>query len=151
MASQQLNDKGLHERELVTIGYSGKTLPCLVDILRRAGVNLVVDVRALPRSRKKGFSKSALSAALKEAAIEYVHLRVAGNPYRDQKSDVSKCLALYSAHVDRHPEIVEAVDRTVDGRVAALLCFEANPRECHRSVIVDRLTARNPHRMVEHL
>jgi uncharacterized protein (DUF488 family) len=134
-----------------TIGYSGKTLACFVDTLLRAGVNRVVDVRALPLSRKKGFSKTALGEALSEAAIEYVHLRVAGNPYRDQKADVAKCLALYSAHVDRHPEIVEAVETAVDGRVAALLCFEANPCECHRSVIVERLTARNPRRMVEHL
>jgi uncharacterized protein (DUF488 family) len=134
-----------------TIGYSGRTLSEFVSTLRRAGVKRVVDVRALPLSRKKGFSKTALGEALSEAKIEYVHLREAGNPYRDQKANVAACLALYSAYVDGHPEVVQAVETAVDGKSAALLCFEANACDCHRSVLVDRLTARNPHRKVQHL
>ncbi len=134
-----------------TIGYSGKTLPEFVGALRRAGVKRVVDVRALPLSRKRGFSKTALGEALSKAEIEYVHLRVAGNPYRDQRANVSACLALYSAYVDDHPEVVHAVENAVDGKAAALLCFEADACECHRSVLVDRLVTRNPRRKVEHL
>lgn len=134
-----------------TIGYAGKSVSEFVGALRRAGVERVVDVRALPLSRKKGFSKTALGQALSKADIEYVHLRVAGNPYRDQKADVARCLALYSSFVDEHPEVVQAVETAVDGRAAALLCFEADACECHRSVLIDRLKARNPRRRVRHL
>jgi uncharacterized protein (DUF488 family) len=134
-----------------TIGYSGRTLAEFVGALRRAGVDRVVDVRALPLSRKKGFSKVALGEALSKAEIEYVHLREAGNPYRDQKANIATCLALYSAYVDDHPEVVRAVEAAVDGKAAALLCFEADACECHRSVLVKRLTARDPHRRVQHL
>jgi len=134
-----------------TIGYAGRTLADFIGVLRRAGVERVVDVRALPLSRKKGFSKTALRDALSKAEIEYVHLRTAGNPYRDQKANVDVCLALYSTYVNDHPEVVEAVEGAVNGRAAALLCFEASACECHRSVLIDRLTARNPRRKVQHL
>lgn len=134
-----------------TIGYSGKTLPEFVGTLRRAGVERVVDVRALPLSRKPGFSKTALGQALAKAEIEYVHLREAGNPYRDQKADVAQCLALYSAYVDHHPEVVHAVETAIEGKATALLCFEANACECHRSVLVERMMAHDPRRKVQHL
>jgi uncharacterized protein (DUF488 family) len=134
-----------------TIGYEGKSVAEFVSELRRAGVERVVDVRALPLSRKKGFSKTALGQALSKAEIEYVHLREAGNPYRDQKADIAHCLALYSAYVDGHPEVVQAVETAVKGRAAALLCFEADACDCHRSVLVERLKARNPRRSVRHL
>jgi uncharacterized protein (DUF488 family) len=138
-------------RVTFTIGYAGKSLADFVKALHAAGVQRVVDVRALPLSRKKGFSKTSLGEALSKESIEYVHLRVAGNPYRDQKNDIKACLALYSSHVDEHPEVVEAVEAAVVGRRAALLCFEADACDCHRSEIVKRLTARDPRREVRHL
>lgn len=134
-----------------TIGYSGKTLADFVKALHDAGVRRVVDVRALPLSRKKGFSKTALGEALSKEKIEYVHLRVAGNPYRDQKADISTCLALYSAYVDNHPEIIEAVEAAVEGEKSALLCFEADACECHRSVLTERLASRRPRLAVRNL
>jgi uncharacterized protein (DUF488 family) len=134
-----------------TIGYSGKTIAEFLTALRRAGVKRVVDVRALPLSRKKGFSKTVLGEALSKAEIEYVHLREAGNPYRNLKADLSRCLALYSTYVHDHPEVVDAVESAIDGEAAALLCFEANACECHRSVLIDRLVARCPCRKVQHL
>lgn len=139
------------ERVIFTIGYAGKTLPELVRTLRRAGVKRVVDVRALPLSRKRGFSKTALGQALAEAGIEYVHLRQAGNPYRDQKADAARFLALYSAYVDEHPEVVRVVEEAVTGTATALLCFEANACDCHRSVLVERMVALNPCRKAQHL
>lgn len=134
-----------------TIGYAGRTITEFVRVLRDAGVDRVVDVRELPLSRKKGFSKTALAVALSKANIEYVHLRAAGNPFRDQKADVAKCLALYAGYVDEHAEVVEGVEAAVRGQRAALLCFEATADECHRGVIAARLRARDPRRQIRHL
>ena len=134
-----------------TIGYAGRTVPEFVQLLEDAGVDRVVDVRALPLSRRKGFSKTALGAALAEHGIEYVHIRAAGNPYRDQKNDIKRCLTLYSGHLDANPDVVIELEAVLDGHQAALLCFEADACECHRSVIVERLVAKAPGRAVRHL
>lgn len=134
-----------------TIGYSGRTLDGFVSTLLDAKVDRVVDVRALPLSRRKGFSKTPLSEALTSKGIEYVHLREAGNPFRDQKNDISKCLVLYAGYIATNPGVVAKVEAALDGHRAALLCVEAKACECHRSVIVEGLIARNPTRTVSHL
>jgi len=134
-----------------TIGYAGKTVAQFVATLLEAGVDRVVDVRALPLSRRKGFSKTALGIALAEKGIEYVHLRSAGNPYRDKKHDIKRCLALYAEHLDDHPSVLEEVDAVLAEHRAALLCVEAQPHECHRGVLADRLSERDPTRGIRHL
>src|SRR6478736_2047718 len=65
---------------IFTIGYEGATMPEFMAALQKAGVKRVIDVRALPLSRRPGFSKSPLRAALAEAGIEYVHLKALGTP-----------------------------------------------------------------------
>lgn len=139
------------EQIVFTVGYAGRTLDDFIGTLLCAGIERVVDVRALPLSRRKGFSKSPLSKALVAAGIEYVHLKIAGNPYRSAKADIESCLALYSAHVDASPDVIRAVEDAVSARVSALLCVEEVPHECHRSVIADRLRRRSSRFSVEHL
>jgi uncharacterized protein (DUF488 family) len=134
-----------------TIGYAGRTVPEFVRLLEDAGVDRVVDVRALPLSRKKGFSKTALGATLAERGIEYLHLRAAGNPHRDRKNEIDVCLKLYAGHLDEHPTVVEDIEQAVDGHRAALLCFEADACSCHRSIIVQRLLAKDSRRSIRHL
>jgi uncharacterized protein (DUF488 family) len=134
-----------------TVGYAGRTLAEFVSVLQGARVDRVVDVRALPLSRRKGFSKTALSDALAKQGIEYVHLRAAGNPYRDRKNDINKCLALYAGHLDDHPSVVSEVGAAVEGRRAALLCVEADACHCHRSIIAERLQRLHPQREVRDL
>ena len=65
---------------IFTIGYEGATMDEFLAALQGAGVQRVIDVRALPLSRRPGFSKSPLRAALEEAGIEYVHLKALGTP-----------------------------------------------------------------------
>src|SRR3989337_3759427 len=65
---------------IFTIGYEAATVPDFLEALRSAGVKRVIDVRALPLSRRPGFSKTPLRGALAEAGIEYVHLRALGPP-----------------------------------------------------------------------
>src|SRR3569833_2591238 len=65
---------------LATNGYEGTTVDVFLDTLRGAGIQLLVDVRAVAMSRRPGFAKSALSANLREAGIDYLHLRKLGSP-----------------------------------------------------------------------
>jgi len=65
---------------IFTIGYEGATVAEFVSALQKAQVERVIDVRALPLSRRPGFSKSSLRAALEEAGIEYLHFKALGTP-----------------------------------------------------------------------
>ena len=136
--------------ELFTVGYEGQELGLFLSTLKLRGIRRIVDVRELPLSRRKGFSKTPLREALADAGIEYVHLRAAGNPHRALKMDPVRCLAAYSKHLAAHPEVVTLVDQALAGARSALLCFEADHRTCHRSVIAGALVAAR-HRSVVNL
>ena len=133
-----------------TVGYEDRTPDELIELLARAGVRRVVDVRALPLSRRRGFSKTPLREALAAHRIDYVHLRDAGNPYRELRADPKRCLRLYARYLDAHPAVLDAVEAAVSERRSALLCVEAGPECCHRSVIANRL-ARAKRFSVKHL
>jgi uncharacterized protein (DUF488 family) len=136
---------------IYTVGYSGKTLDAFALLLRDAGVDRVVDVRALPLSRRKGFSKRPLAEALERHGISYVHLRAAGNPFRAIKADFERCLRLYASHLNENPSVLDEVEVALAGHRAALLCVEAEPEHCHRSTIAAHLAARNPRWKLRHL
>ena len=74
--------------------YQGKSVADFLGSLHKAWIELVIDVRELPLSRRRGFSKTPLSLALQEANIGYTHLRQAGNPYRAERADLKRCFAL---------------------------------------------------------
>jgi uncharacterized protein (DUF488 family) len=128
---------------LFTVGYEGRQLGELIAMLQASKVRLVIDIRELPLSRRRGFSKTPLGTALREVGIEYVHLRAAGNPYRRDKDSISRpqLLARYARHLRAADDVVTLVADTARGRRAALLCYEADPRECHRSLLAPRVAA----------
>jgi hypothetical protein len=66
--------------EVATVGYQGATVHSLLQALREAGIEVLVDVRAVASSRRPGFAKSALAANLAGAGIDYLHLRDRGTP-----------------------------------------------------------------------
>lgn len=134
--------EGVGALNVFTVGYEGRSLDDFVAVLRAAKIDRVIDVRALPLSRRRGFSKTRLSEALASEKIEYVHLRIAGNPYRAQRADVARCLALYRKHLRRSPEVIEAVLEAARGHRAALLCVEREACSCHRSIIASGLEER---------
>jgi uncharacterized protein (DUF488 family) len=129
---------------LFTIGYEGRALDELIAILASHRVDRVIDVRELPLSRRRGFSKTPLGSALGAAGIEYVHVREAGNPYRRLKEDISRAelLAKYKTHLASARDAVTAVVAEAQGHRAALLCYEADPAECHRSLLAPRVARR---------
>jgi len=123
-----------------TIGYEGKSLGEFIELLLKAGVERVVDVRELPLSRKKGFSKKALAEALAAQGIGYVHVRAAGNPHRNLRHDIERCLAAYRDHLRANPGAIDEVMAELRGVRGALLCVEHDHSLCHRSVLAARLT-----------
>jgi uncharacterized protein (DUF488 family) len=129
---------------LFTIGYEGRELDELIAMLHAKRIDRVIDVRELPLSRRRGFSKTPLSVALDGAGIEYVHLREAGNPYRREKDVISReeLLRKYRAHLRGARAAIDLVADTVRGHRAALLCFERDPAICHRALLAPRVARR---------
>src|SRR6478735_1188161 len=135
---------------LWTIGYE-KLLPgALVAELEAAGVRRVLDVRFRPQSRRPGMSKTRLGALLAEHGIAYEHRRGLGTPpdlrvlYRAGR--VAEAAAAYREHVEESAaeELDGLAGELADGPPTALLCLEAEPAECHRSVISAALRRRLP-------
>jgi uncharacterized protein (DUF488 family) len=141
---------------LVTAGYEGRTVAELVDLLRGAGVERVVDVRELPLSRRRGFSKTPLSAALAEAGIAYEHGRGLGNPReireRFRLGDPDAGLGAYRAHLygTAYPALVDLA-ASLGSSATCLLCLEADHERCHRVVIAGAAVERLPGLDVVHL
>jgi len=134
-------------RELFTIGYEGCTIADVLGALKEAQVGLLIDVRAVSRSRKPGFSKRQLAAALDEHGIRYVHLQALGTPKpgRDavRAGHPERMETIFRAHMkDDQPqaELADAAGLARGGR-ACLLCFEQDPLQCHRRIVAEMITA----------
>jgi uncharacterized protein (DUF488 family) len=132
--------------KLFTIGYQKATQGEVVARLQAAGVAVVLDVRAVAASRRAGFSKRLLAAGLAEAGIDYVHLRALGTPATGRQAAragrTAEMHAIYTDYLEHEPaaqaELAEAAEIAA-ARPAALLCLEADARECHRRLIAERL------------
>ena len=126
---------------IFTIGYEKATQAELVGALSAAGVERVIDVRAVPLSRRPGFSKNVLAAGLKEAGIDYVHLKALGTPpegreaARKGRHDVLE--RVYAAQLDTPEAAVDAARMIglAEEKPSALLCFEREPAQCHRTLL----------------
>ena len=128
--------------KLFTIGYEGATQPDFLAALKAAGVERVIDVRALPLSRRPGFSKTPLASALAEEGIEYFHLRALGTPAAGReaarKGRHKELERIYAAQLEL-PEAIVAGQRMrelASEKPSALLCFEREPGGCHRSLLI---------------
>lgn len=128
---------------IFTIGYEGTTMGEFLSALEAAGVRRVIDVRALPLSRRPGFSKNGLKAELAGAGIDYVHLKPLGTPKpgRDaaKKGDRATLQAVYAAQLEL-PEAQAAAARMRElarEMPSALLCFERDPHMCHRTLLLE--------------
>lgn len=133
----------------IGIGYEGHDAETLVDRLHAVGVETLVDVRLTPISRKKGLSKTALSAALGEAGIDYLHRRALGNPKHNRPGFAAggeakaSAIATFRALLDEPAatDALEEIRELAQKRLVALLCFEADESCCHRQVILQTLAA----------
>ncbi|MDB4957000.1 MAG: hypothetical protein JWO36_4569 [Myxococcales bacterium] len=126
---------------LFTIGYEGRALDELLGILAANKIDRLIDVRDLPLSRRRGFSKTPLGNAARAAGIEYLHLREAGNPFRKIRHDLKldDLLGRYRDHLDGAAQAVANVADAVRGHRVALLCYEADSSHCHRGILAPRV------------
>jgi len=128
---------------IFTIGYEGATQAEFIAALQAAGVEQIIDVRAVPLSRKPGFSKNVLAAGLKEAGISYVHFKALGTPPegRDaaRKGNRAGLERVYAGQLEL-PEAQAQAAMMLDlaaQKPSALLCFERDPGMCHRTLLLD--------------
>lgn len=141
---------------LVSIGYEGRDVDELIAMLHSEGVTTLVDVRLTPISRKRGLSKSALRAALQEAGITYQHYRALGNPKDNREAFRHGAPSAYQRFevVLGQPDAGEAlkhVTELLDGERVALLCYERDHAQCHRSLVVDALRDLDPDLLVRNV
>ena len=128
---------------IFTIGYEATTMGEFLTALMAAGVERVIDVRALPLSRRPGFSKTPLKAALNEAGIDYVHLKALGTPAdgrsaarAGRQQDLER---IYAEQLELPEAIVQAeqMRELAAEKPSALLCFEREPAQCHRTLLLN--------------
>src|SRR5437899_12516155 len=132
--------------KLATIGYERETQAAVIQRLKDAGVEVLIDVRAVAASRRAGFSKTLLAASLNEAGIGYVHLRQLGTPKagRDfaRKGKIAEMHRIFEGHMTEpgaQIELAKATDIVRGDKKVALLCYEADAAGCHRTILAKRI------------
>ncbi|MEP7066251.1 MAG: DUF488 domain-containing protein [Gemmatimonadota bacterium] len=131
---------------LATIGYQGATLDGFRRALKEARIELLIDIRAVASSRRPGFSKSKLSAGLADAGIDYLHLRTLGTPADGRAAaragrhpEMRTIFLAHMATADAKSALEDVAELVRSGRRICLLCFEADPAHCHRSIVASLL------------
>jgi uncharacterized protein (DUF488 family) len=132
---------------LFTIGYEDATPARLIEALHGAGVTTLVDVRALANSRKPGFAKTALSAALAEAGIGYQHVKALGTPAEGRAAvragrpgEMRRIFGAHLAGLEAQAALAALTDRARRETVC-LLCLESDPARCHRTLVAEAVAA----------
>jgi len=131
--------------KIFTIGYEKATQGELIAALEQAGVKRVIDVRAVPLSRRPGFSKNVLANGLAEHDIDYVLLKALGTPPEGReaarKHDLKTLDRVYSGQLEE-PEAIVQAQQMLDlaaHKPSALLCFERDPSGCHRTLLLRKI------------
>lgn len=133
---------------IVSVGYEGRDLETLVDLLSRHDVATLADVRLNAISRRVGFSKTKLATSVAAAGMEYIHLKSLGNP-RDNRAPFHR--GRLEEGIAKFKEVLSqedaklAIDVLVAracNEVVAIMCYESDHLRCHRDVIIDELASR---------
>jgi uncharacterized protein (DUF488 family) len=135
------NDPG---QTVFTIGYQYHTVASIIEVLTANDVDLLVDVRQNPISRKPGFSKKGLSTELTFSGIDYIHVPCLGTPpsirhFYCQSGKIELALKQYEKYLESKLACLQSLVRIASGRRCCLLCLESCYTACHRSVITEKL------------
>jgi len=128
---------------LLTIGYQAHSVESLIQSLIAHGVEILMDVRQNPVSRRPGFSKRWLEQAVVDAGIEYRHNPELGTPIRIRRmyhcpGDIPSALAAYERYISSNPEPLRLLAQVAGARMVCLLCLEKDHTMCHRGVIAQK-------------
>jgi len=136
--------------QIWTIGHSDRSLETFLDLLRHHAVTMVVDVRKMPRSRHNPqFNEDTLPGVLDDAGLRYVHMPGLGglrrprpdSPNMGWRNTSFRAYADYMLTPEFEQSIQSLLEQAAD-QSAALMCAEAVPWRCHRSLIADALVVR---------
>ena len=117
--------------------------------LKQYGINVIVDVRKMPLSRKRGFSKTILKETLAQNNISYFHFNELGasKELRNELAESGNYKSFfrqYKKNLCDHTQQLDEIRYMIDkGKKVALLCFEQDPQKCHRSVVADAIIKRD--------
>ena len=130
---------------LYTIGYEGLDREQFLAHLAYYGVDVVADVRKLPVSRKKGFSKTSLKTLLNGNKIDYLNFQELGASKElrtelYESGDYDRFFNKFLEGLSDKKETLHAIQSLIDsGKHVTLLCFERNPEQCHRKIVADEI------------
>ena len=136
--------------DVFTIGHSTRPIADFIGLLEANGVKQLIDIRTIPKSRHNPqFNTGALAASLRKAGIRYLHLKALGGLRHARKDSINVGWrnASFRGYADymQTPEFAAALDRAIKlakARPSALMCAEAVPWRCHRSLVADSLLVR---------
>ena len=142
-------------RTISTIGYEGSDIEAFVNTLIDNNIDLILDIREIPLSRKKGFSKNLLRERLETNGIGYRHEKDLGSPkpireklYKDKNYE--DFFRSFDKHLETQSNLISGLCKDLKGNVA-LLCFEKDVLTCHRKSVAREMSAilgRKPRHLV---
>jgi len=135
---------------ILTVGHSTRSFDEFLELLQANGVTQLLDIRTIPKSRRNPqFNSDALAASLRKNKIAYVHLKALGGLRHSKKDSINTAWrnASFRGYADymQTEEFASALNRAISlasKKPSALMCAEAVPWRCHRSLVADALTAR---------
>lgn len=136
-----------NEMSVKTIGYEGSDISDFISVLKYSEIDVLVDIRDVPLSRKKGFSKKSLSESIFDAGIEYLHMKALGDPKAGRLAARAGEMQRFRRIFCDHMESNEAKDslltlaKLAEKKSICLMCFERDHKFCHRSIVVEKLLA----------
>ncbi len=145
------------KNKLYTIGYEGLTARAFLAKLKANKVAVVVDVREVPNSRKRGFSKSQLDSRLGRAGISYVNFKSLGSPAPVRKKykkdgDFRAFARSYAKTLKEENAVLRLVALHAVKERCCLMCFEEEAGSCHRALVAEEVAKLNVgHLLIEHL
>ena len=131
-------------RELFTVGYEGIDIDNFITHLKDNAIDCLLDVREIPLSRKRGFSKTALSERLNQENINYVHFRELGSPKPIREKlkanhDYSVFFKRLDEYLTSKIETIENAYHYVRKNTCCLMCFEHLAATCHRKIVARKI------------
>jgi uncharacterized protein (DUF488 family) len=128
-----------------TIGYEKAALDDFIETLRIGGVEVLVDIRDRAQSRRKGFSKTALSNAVQAAGMRYVHIKALGDPKEGREAAragrMSEFRSIFTRVLNDEPAqlALHEVEELARANTICLMCYERDHHCCHRKIVADCL------------
>jgi len=127
---------------LFTLGYEGAKIEDFLGVLCAQSVDVIVDVRQLPLSRKPGFSKGSFHKRATAAGLDYIHAPIFGCPKNIREkykldSNWNSYTVEFEKYLNDNYEIIVDLAKFVKDTNACLVCFEKDYRNCHRGIIAN--------------